>query len=1082
MIDKIFDEAAIRRNAEEAAKAVETYNQAIENIKKNLKSLSVKIEINDPSQIIPQIEKLNATILSVSQSANEANKSLEKLTTSQLRAAKAATEEAKQQTEAAKQAKIRAQEQAILNKQNQQGQRITVTLSEALNNEAKTMAEAAAQNRVLRKAAKELDLTMEGAQDTLTQYNDKINKNTEFIRANSDAATKQKMNIGNYKSVLNGLNVSVSQIIREAPSAKYGLEIFFLAISNNVPMLFDSIKAMKAYNAEMVSLGKTSEKINIGKALLSSVFSWNTLLIAGLTVLTLYGQEIIDWVKGLFKGKEALDSTRKAQEALNDAWKDGTKNAQEELTRLRLLYKAATDDAASVDTRRIAREKILEMAEEYNLSISKEKNSLSDLTNIYQGLTKAILASSIARAQENKVVKLSEEISDKLYEAGIQENIDYKSAQDLQSKLYVEAGFKGESPSREYTKEERKEMLKQINALIEILPLMERREYLINKISSYQIAFNASRGDGDKTKKDEKSYAKGTIGWWEKQISDLEEASKNVKDTPAWDDLQEAIQYAQEQIIKIKGEQTEYEKLLNEIISENRVESINETKERQIAEINKWYEEQLKQIKNVGGELESAEDEAAELLAEARDRKIEDVERKAEEKMRREAEKMARAANSVLKEMIKRIQTEGDTEQFEIEISLMADEQKITEEYNKGLLNSEQYEEKLLEITQKGARERIKAQIDALEEELRYIEQMRSQLEAEFSSVSDITQQQSIAIQLGEGEFSEENINNLTAAIRKLRGELGLLEAQQEKTNKDMGKGDSLFKRLFGFTDEEEKATLTIISQTQDALNEIGNLFDNIYESRIEKIEEEADAVEEANQRELESLERMYEQGALSQEEYEARKRLQEELTAQKQEELEKKKKQEQIKQAKFQKSLDITQAIINTALSISSASTVQPWPAAIVAMALAAAIGAVQVATIAAQPIPTYAKGTDYHKGGMAIVGDAGKNEVVMTNKGAFITPNTPTLIDIPKGAKVFPDFELLSTDDLDFLKMPRKSGLLSLINDPETGEPIIINNDYSRLEKNTEDIQKAIDRQTAIYKKNMRRQSLEEYKKRRL
>ena len=405
MIDKIFDEAAIRRNAEEAAKAVETYNQAIENIKKNLKSLSVKIEINDPSQIIPQIEKLNATILSVSQSANEANKSLEKLTTSQLRAAKAATEEAKQQTEAAKQAKIRAQEQAILNKQNQQGQRITVTLSEALNNEAKTMAEAAAQNRVLRKAAKELDLTMEGAQDTLTQYNDKINKNTEFIRANSDAATKQKMNIGNYKSVLNGLNVSVSQIIREAPSAKYGLDIFFLA--------------MKAYNAEMVSLGKTSEKINIGKALLSSVFSWNTLLIAGLTVLTLYGEEIIDWVKGLFKGKEALDGTRKAQEALNDAWKDGTKNAQEELTRLRLLYKAATDDAASVDTRRIAREKILEMAEEYNLSISKEKNSIAGLSNIYQELTKAILASSIARAQENKVVKLSEEISDKLYEAGI---------------------------------------------------------------------------------------------------------------------------------------------------------------------------------------------------------------------------------------------------------------------------------------------------------------------------------------------------------------------------------------------------------------------------------------------------------------------------------------------------------------------------------------------------------------------------------------------------------------------------------------------------------------------------------------
>lgn len=1118
MIDKIFDISLIKQNADEAARSVDSFNQAIENIKKNISNLSVRIKIDDPSQIIPQIEKLNTTIQSISQSANSANKSLQQLTASQLRAAKAATEEAKKatelakkETEIAKQAKIRAQEQAILNKQNQQGQRITVTLTEALNNEAKTMAEAAAQNRVLRKAAKELDLTMDGAQDTLTQYNDKINKNTEFIRANSDAATQQKMNIGNYRSVLNGLNVSVSQIIREAPSAKNGLDIFFLAISNNVPMLFDSIKAMKAYNAEMEALGKTSQKISIGKALLSSLFSVNTLLIAGLTVLTLYGDEIIDWVKGLFSGKEALDSTRKSQEALNEAWKDGTKNAQEELTRLRLLYKAAADESASVDTRRIAREKILEMAEKYNLSISKEKNSLSDLTNTYEELTNAILASAVAKAQEQKVVELSTKITEKVIESGYGEDVisattttdelekRLQEQKDLWDKYYKERKKIDDEETKKalaarrqidykyvYTPEYKQleELEKESQGLVsfyeDILEDIKARDKLVSQISSYQIAFNASQGDSGKGTEEE-SYAKGTIGWWEKQISDLEEASKKVKDTPAWDDLQEAIQYAQEQIIKIKGEQTEYEKLLNEIISENRVDSINETKERQIAEINKWYEEQLKQIKNVGGELESAEEEAAQLLSEARYRKIEDVEQKAEEKMRREAEKMARAANSVLKEMIKRIQAEGDTEQFEIEISLLADEEKITEQYNRGLINEEQYQESLLKITQRGARERVKAQIDALEEELRYVQQQRKELEAQFSSTSDITQQQSIALQLGEGEFSEENINNLTAAIRKFRAEYNLLIDQQEKTNKDKYENKSIAE-ILGISKEDLQIAEASLQGLADITTELGNLFNEIYDARIEKIEEEADAVEEANQRELESLERMYEQGAISKEEYEARKRLQEELTAQKQEELEKKKAQLQIKQAKMQKAMDLTQAVINTALSVTSALSTQPFVVGLILAGVAAALGAVQIATIAAQPIPTYAKGTDYHKGGMAIVGDAGKNEVVMTSKGAYITPDTPTLMNIPKGAKVLPNLEMLSTDDLNFIKMPNKSDFLSLVNDPETGEPIIINNDYRQLERNTEDIKRSIENQTKLYRKGIRRQSLEKYKSRRL
>lgn len=71
-----------------------------------------------------------------------------------------------------------------------------------------------------------------------------------------------------------------------------------------------------------------------------------------------------------------------------------------------------------------------------------------------------------------------------------------------------------------------------------------------------------------------------------------------------------------------------------------------------------------------------------------------------------------------------------------------------------------------------------------------------------------------------------------------------------------------------------------------------------------------------------------------------------------------------------------IAQAGIATALAITEALPNIPLSIVI------GALGAIQVATILATPIPSYAEGTkgnDRHPGGKALVGDAGKHEVVM-------------------------------------------------------------------------------------------------------
>ena len=95
-----------------------------------------------------------------------------------------------------------------------------------------------------------------------------------------------------------------------------------------------------------------------------------------------------------------------------------------------------------------------------------------------------------------------------------------------------------------------------------------------------------------------------------------------------------------------------------------------------------------------------------------------------------------------------------------------------------------------------------------------------------------------------------------------------------------------------------------------------------------------------------------------------------------------------QQKQAKWQKGVDIAQAGIATALAITRA-----LPNLVLA-AIVGAMGAVQIATIAATPIPAYKEGTKNggHIGGLAIVGDGGKHEVVVYGGKSWVTPDVPT------------------------------------------------------------------------------------------
>lgn len=252
---------------------------------------------------------------------------------------------------------------------------------------------------------------------------------------------------------------------------------------------------------------------------------------------------------------------------------------------------------------------------------------------------------------------------------------------------------------------------------------------------------------------------------------------------------------------------------------------------------------------------------------------------------------------------------------------------------------------------------------------------------------------------------------------------------------------------------EKRKASVRDWMQVAaDSLNAINGLVSTVYDAKISKIEEEQEANSAAGEAEIERITELVDKKAITEEQGEARKRAAEDRTAKKNEELEKKKQQLKYKQAVWDKANSVAQAGISTALAIMNMMKSAPWPVNIAMSAIAGAMGAVQVATILATPIPKYAKGTDRHKGGPAIVGDGGMPELVIFGGKSWVTPDTPTLVDLPAGAMVIP--ELPNSFDV-VCPAP-------IVPDGVINTPVIVNNDYSALQREVSALGSLIRQQT--------------------
>ena len=240
-----------------------------------------------------------------------------------------------------------------------------------------------------------------------TEAGKKLIKETNEIRQRmiklQEATGNHTLSVGNYTKVWNGLGYSVSQVVRELPSLAINAQTFFLAISNNIPILVDELQRAKEVNKSAAKEGKAI--VPVWKQVVKSLFSFNTVMVAVVSVLSLFGDEIIDFIAGLFKGKKSMDAAAVSAKNLQDAMADGVKSSSDEIVNLKLLYNASQDQNRSMEDRKAAIDELQRLYPGYLGNLSDEEILAGNAVTAYENLQEAIIAKAKAEAYANKIAE-----------------------------------------------------------------------------------------------------------------------------------------------------------------------------------------------------------------------------------------------------------------------------------------------------------------------------------------------------------------------------------------------------------------------------------------------------------------------------------------------------------------------------------------------------------------------------------------------------------------------------------------------------------------------------------------------------
>lgn len=858
---------------------------------------------------------------------------------------------------------------------------------------------------------------MDVASEGYKKLRDEIGKlNAEILKEESQMGVWGR-NVGNYGSAFNGLRFNIQQVARELPSLTISASQFFLAISNNLPMLVDELQRAREANKAMRADGQKT--VPVWKQVASGIVSWQTALVVGITLLTAYGKDISNWVKGLFGAKQALIETSEITRSFGS-------NIAKDSAELDIMFARLKEATKGTEEYEKARRQIIDKYGDYLKGQKDEIRNLEDLDEAYKVLTKSIIANSIQKGLQDansKAIENYEKQMDKALD-GVEEKFIKKFGKETGYDKFLT--FKvGIASDDDELRDEAIQIYQKFNEVKTryrangyysetVNPLAGVREDIEDAVSGLQDAqneiveteksfkriygINEDNSDAmdslvkkqqdlreeaermPETTEEEIKLKNQRLKQIDDEISRLqnlgieseEQAKKREKAEREQEKEEEKLAkyveklrlneinaYNQLQALKIKGG-IESNKLIvqNERASyEERIEALNEYTDALKKSVSESADAQIDRlIRNTGKELGLNPDDAKERvkLEEELSNQILLIRQKGAleiEKIEAESSKMqVKIEEDRVKNIIDIIARETDARQKALSGSEIVEFGELAKEYATGLMSEATYQRKKKEIADRYTEERFNSEMSMY--------------------------QQMLAKTMGDEEARLEIQQRIDDAR---------LEYTKWINNQEIAA-------------EEEKAEKKkqIIEAIAEFAEEVSNAY---YENQYARLEAEQEANEEWEEERLAQIERMEESGAISKEQAEARKQAV-------MQESELKEREIAQRQAKLERQQALMNVAISTAVSIAKTAASLGFPAAIPFIALATATGAAQIAAINATPIPQYAEGTDDHPGGLAIVGDAGKSEMVIANGKIFKTPATDTLVELPKHSIVYPDF----------------------------------------------------------------------------
>jgi hypothetical protein len=780
-------------------------------------------------------------------------------------------------------------------------------------------------------------------------------------------------NVGNYKSAFDGLGLSFTQIARELPSLAINANTFFLAISNNLPYVFDEVRKAKEEINALRAAGEATP--GMFSRLSKSIFSFNVIMGVAIALFTAFGPEIIDFTKSLFGADNATkrleESTRKLLEAQKELYKSFEENYK--------IYKNTISEPVEDLRNQLV---IMEALKKSNGDILDQKKKIADaeLKN-NEILIKGPKALSQYNQSLNETINRLDKLNDDFskfqlagpgalkegeYEKGVKRFTDQIATEkEYYDKIYAVL-------NDYYTK---KNNLDRINSEIEIY---KAEQALLRKTEFAKIEAQTVIDKNERILADERNFEDARI--------------KALRSNAA----------ERKRIIE-----ADLNKVLGSPGARNQDGTL--TAESEIA-MKKASADRLKIEKDTQVQIFEVQEEFRKrrLSAELAILKAEQ-----EYAAARYEQISVSEANSFVE------RTEAYGEYFR------KSQQLLTEDYyfqkNTKILTNEEllaldadYQKKQKELADKARKEisaiYVSTQADLLSQADSLDRNRLSKEELDlFNRLKNKTKFAEQSKEL-ERKLQRETINNAIFSDQEIVKSALTTEEEKKKAAQRIVDNQTKLNQLQLQEDKDNAAKKAAIENIYYDLTLKGvetffelarKLSDNYHERRIEQIRRERDEMQASYAQQIEAVRN----STVSEQEKATIIAQLQAAEATRKKQLQDKENQERIRAARAQKAITIAQIISETALAvIHQLATGDPITAPARAL-LAGATGAAQLATALATRIPEYGDGTDNHPGGGAVIGERFQPEAVtIPGKQTFVVDKPTFFPSLAAGTKVRP------------------------------------------------------------------------------